>query len=193
MWISLTSALWHLSSSLSQWKLEVKRGRQESNSLLTALQSAVCLTSAELSSSLLLHLSQCQSVYQHSFILRLPLLPPALLHSFINFFTVTDIFTLCCFQIIHKCFRLTFCFSPCLCETPFFSLSGLIMTCTEMCWFLMLVRNNVFTALSNYIMSWILLHLHLEHMRCCSSLIALSRPRCACVMSAPHFIMLPLT
>ncbi len=46
----------------------------------------------ELSSSLWLHLSQRQSVYQLSFISQRSLLPRALLHSLINFFTVTDIF-----------------------------------------------------------------------------------------------------
>lgn len=132
--VSWASVPWHFSSGLTWQKLEVKRFWQESSSLPAALQSGVCLTLSELSSSRSLNLSQCHSVYQHSFIPSLSVLHPAFAHSFVMYFFSSwhfDILIIALKSDIHNHFPLTpYCIFSAVVKPTFES--GLHVAYTEM-------------------------------------------------------------
>lgn len=106
---------------------------------------------------------------------------------------------MCCFQIIHKCFLLTFCFLLCLWEATLFYKAYLwrVLRCIDSCC-LCATTLSPPSQMISYHESYHIFTLSqmqlgvAEHRGSCSSQIALSRLRCTFVMSNPYLIMLPL-
>ena len=106
---------------------------------------------------------------------------------------------MCCFQIIHKCFLLTFCFLLCLWEATFFCFSYKaylwdVLRCVDSCCLCATTLSppSHMTSYHESCHIFTLSQMQLGVVEHCSSQIALSRLRCTFVMSNPYFIMLPL-
>lgn len=153
MWIPLNKLL-HCDSRLHAWVSRCwvfkKKSRQESNSLLTALHSAVCLTSAELSSSLSLRLLQRQSIYQRSFItVCLFYLLPCFTLS-LSIFNVTDIFDIVLLSNNSQTLSTDIYLFKCSFVKPPFSITHWQMHPS-----VMFVWNNVIITFPHDVISWI--------------------------------------